>query len=258
MMRRRWTEQRKFTIAMALLLGVASCRDDETDASGGSGGGGTDSGTAGGSGGTDSETGGTGGSSGGGTDGGTDGGSVCSTQEVGLPCAVPEDCCGANLRACPGLWRCFEGTCAQSCQTDAQCQLPGSLSERRCLTVLDIGGSPHTVHGHTIKACVQPCETDWDCGRKYMMRGTVCRGPTAEGVPFCTPGGSGPRCGDGVVEGSELCDDGNADDTDACDNRCVPSTCGDGVVDPGEECDDGNTNDDDACTNDCIYVPPPG
>jgi cysteine-rich repeat protein len=59
-------------------------------------------------------------------------------------------------------------------------------------------------------------------------------------------------CGNGVVDLSEACDDGNTDDTDACTSECQPATCGDGFVQAGvEACDDGNQFNDDACTNKC-------
>src|SRR5262249_15473831 len=35
-------------------------------------------------------------------------------------------------------------------------------------------------------------------------------------------------CGNSRVDPGELCDDGNRDDTDSCDNSCRPATCGDG------------------------------
>ncbi|NIT97390.1 MAG: hypothetical protein GWM91_19075, partial [Actinobacteria bacterium] len=70
-----------------------------------------------------------------------------------------------------------------------------------------------------------------------------CDGGTDEG---CT-------CGDGIVAGDEECDDGNADDTDACRNDCTNNTCNDGDGDgygspgnagcpngPAEDCDDGD------------------
>jgi MYXO-CTERM domain-containing protein len=45
------------------------------------------------------------------------------------------------------------------------------------------------------------------------------------------------RCGDGVVSGTEVCDDGNTDPTDQCSNACLAPACGDGVVQRSEECD---------------------
>ncbi len=60
-------------------------------------------------------------------------------------------------------------------------------------------------------------------------------------------------CGDGVVTGAEVCDDGNLDDSDACTSACVPAFCGDGYLWAGEEqCDDGNTIGGDGCSEDCI------
>lgn len=47
-------------------------------------------------------------------------------------------------------------------------------------------------------------------------------------------------CGNGVPEGDEECDDGNADDIDNCSNACQLPKCGDGVRAGVEECDDGN------------------
>ncbi len=64
-------------------------------------------------------------------------------------------------------------------------------------------------------------------------------------------------CGDGVVEGTEECDEGaaNSDSTpDACRTDCREPFCGDGVSDSGEACDDGPSNSDvvpDACRSDC-------
>lgn len=38
------------------------------------------------------------------------------------------------------------------------------------------------------------------------------------------------RCGDGIVDPGEACDDGNLDDTDACTQACALAACGDGIV----------------------------
>jgi len=64
-----------------------------------------------------------------------------------------------------------------------------------------------------------------------------------------------PICGNGVVEGDEECDDGNAIDGDGCSAACVDEgtvNCGNGVLDPGEECDDGNTVSGDGCSATCV------
>lgn len=63
-------------------------------------------------------------------------------------------------------------------------------------------------------------------------------------------------CGDGRVEGSEECDDGEANSdelADACRTNCQEAACGDGVIDIrlNETCDDGNSINDDACNNLC-------
>ncbi|MBI1818209.1 MAG: DUF4215 domain-containing protein [Deltaproteobacteria bacterium] len=60
-----------------------------------------------------------------------------------------------------------------------------------------------------------------------------------------------PLCGNGVLNGSEECDDGNLIDGDGCDFNCTITRCGNGRVTAGEECDDGNANPADGCTNDC-------
>jgi fibro-slime domain-containing protein len=70
------------------------------------------------------------------------------------------------------------------------------------------------------------------------------------------------KCGDGKVEGSEGCDDGNTKPNDGCSPTChfepscsstagtCTSKCGDGLV-VNEGCDDGNTNSGDGCSSDC-------
>jgi cysteine-rich repeat protein len=82
-------------------------------------------------------------------------------------------------------------------------------------------------------------------------------------------------CGNGVLEGSETCDDGNAVAGDGCDLQCqaevaadsgaaftctgtAPSTCalcGNRKVEPTETCDDGNTVAGDGCDASCQIEP---
>jgi MYXO-CTERM domain-containing protein len=59
-------------------------------------------------------------------------------------------------------------------------------------------------------------------------------------------------CGNGVVEIGEPCDDGDADDTDACLTSCELASCGDGFLWAGvEACDDGDVLDGDGCSALC-------
>ncbi|MDI1436465.1 DVUA0089 family protein [Polyangium sorediatum] len=73
-------------------------------------------------------------------------------------------------------------------------------------------------------------------------------------------------CGNGVITGSETCDDGNTNSGDGCSSSCVveqgykctgaPSvcalSCGNGVVDGVDACDDGNTVGGDGCSSTCV------
>ncbi len=80
---------------------------------------------------------------------------------------------------------------------------------------------------------------------------------TADGGTNGNDSGVEVECGNGIVEGSEECDDGlsNSDtEPDACRANCTEASCGDGVNDSNEGCDDGSSNSDtepDACRTDC-------
>jgi cysteine-rich repeat protein len=77
-----------------------------------------------------------------------------------------------------------------------------------------------------------------------------------------------PMCGDGAVNGTDICDDGNTDAGDGCSDTCTvedgwncdaadPSVCtticGDFMVVGAEICDDGNTVAGDGCSDLCAY-----
>jgi len=70
---------------------------------------------------------------------------------------------------------------------------------------------------------------------------------------ICTVNCKDATCGDGLLlEGVELCDDGNVVDTDDCRKDCTPAKCGDNVINVGKEtCDDGNTDPNDGCSATC-------
>jgi cysteine-rich repeat protein len=77
--------------------------------------------------------------------------------------------------------------------------------------------------------------------------------PTPEPTPAPEPTPVLPGCGNGVIEGIEECDDGeaNGDEPDACRADCTAPACGDGVHDSGEACDDGNPYGGDGCSPTC-------
>jgi len=80
--------------------------------------------------------------------------------------------------------------------------------------------------------------------------GEASSGDSAESSTATT--GDPPKvCGNGEIEGDELCDDGNQDNTDFCTVLCKPPTCGDGLPGPDEVCDDGNVLDNDECLSTC-------
>lgn len=96
-------------------------------------------------------------------------------------------------------------------------------------------------------------------------------GGTATGGGGSTGGaGQTPACGDGVVNGMDVCDDGDLVGGDGCSPECTvepgwvcsgagPSdclaTCGDGLVIGPEQCDDGNFATGDGCGLTCHVEP---
>lgn len=63
------------------------------------------------------------------------------------------------------------------------------------------------------------------------------------------------RCGDGQVDGDEVCDDGTNDGSyGTCGPGCgaLGPRCGDNVVQAVEQCDDGNAADADGCNTNCV------
>ncbi|HRI10663.1 MAG TPA: DUF4215 domain-containing protein, partial [Nannocystaceae bacterium] len=91
------------------------------------------------------------------------------------------------------------------------------------------------------------------CGDSIVQAGVEeCDDGNADDADACTNACMNAKCGDGIVGPGEMCDDGNDVDTDDCTNACAPASCGDGIVQDGvEECDDMNAVDTDACLSTC-------
>lgn len=90
------------------------------------------------------------------------------------------------------------------------------------------------------------------CGDGRLQGGELCdAGPLNSLYGACTPLCLPNFCGDGFPGPSEVCDDGNNSDDDLCRGDCSRALCGDGLLQPDEACDDGNSKDDDKCTTRC-------
>lgn len=115
--------------------------------------------------------------------------------------------------------------------------------------------------------CTWTCETDDECDDHNACSGTeTCSGHVCQdgedlpdgadctmtgGDPGVCRGGvcAGIRCGNGLTEPGEECDDGNTSDTDACLTTCRNAACGDGFVWEGaEDCEGTATR---PCTTTC-------
>lgn len=100
------------------------------------------------------------------------------------------------------------------------------------------------------------------CSNPNAMNGTMCTSNMVNGS--CTAG-TCIACGDGIVNGTEACDDGNTTANDGCNATCVIETgfactgapsactpvCGDGLLRGLEQCDDSNTTSGDGCSSAC-------
>jgi cysteine-rich repeat protein len=64
-----------------------------------------------------------------------------------------------------------------------------------------------------------------------------------------------PICLNGVIEGTEVCDDGNLLNGDGCDENCTSTGCGNGILTSPEVCDDGNLTNGDGCASSCAIEP---
>lgn len=113
-----------------------------------------------------------------------------------------------------------------------------------------------------VTALVQGCPATGACVLAQYADAHVSVYPGAVLEIAC---GAATICGDGTLEGSEACDDGNTAGGDGCSATCAvetgwtcagsPSecatTCGDGVKAGAEACDDGNNVSLDGCSEAC-------
>lgn len=106
--------------------------------------------------------------------------------------------------------------------------------------------------------CSADCKSDEMCGNGYVdiATGEACDDGNSDDLDACLRSCRIAGCGDGFVHAAngETCDAGeaNANTPDAaCRTNCQPQRCGDGILDGGEACDDGNVVSGDGCSGDC-------
>lgn len=112
---------------------------------------------------------------------------------------------------------------------------------------------------------------DGHLGLGFMMDPSMARTENITSIGFCPERGCSEVkplillndfiCGNGIIEGSEECDDGNLDDNDGCSRFCQVeecyfepekcAVCGNEIRDYGEECDLGAVNGERACDDKC-------
>jgi cysteine-rich repeat protein len=112
-------------------------------------------------------------------------------------------------------------------------------------------------NGNGPDACRPDCRRA-RCGDGVLDTGEACDDGNDAACDGCSPGCAvepGVVCGDGVRNQAcgEECDEGGGNGTlpNGCRADCRLARCGDGVVDDGEACDDGNGAPCDGCAFDC-------
>ncbi len=146
-------------------------------------------------------------------------------QSCEFDCTAPGPSCGDLIvngsEECDGEYEAWEeGLCSDwsACSQDSDC-------------------ATGTCEATTSR---EACVLDADGYQQYRYRtcGSTCGWDTWSA---CVTGDQ--QCGNGILEGDEICDDGNDSNNDACLNTCEFNTCGDDFVYTGiESCDRGSGN----------------
>lgn len=133
-----------------------------------------------------------------------------------------------------------------------------------CIGFMAIGVTTHDVRPAEAATCGNDfAEYPFEACDGGDLRGFSCSYFGASGslgcnvscTDFVYSGCVYPFCGDGIVNGSEQCDDGNTSNGDGCSSSCStetpPASCGNGSIDSGENCDDYNSTGGDGCSSSC-------
>lgn len=177
---------------------------------------------------------------------------------------------------------CYSGTTGVECYDGrciAHCDFNTIRSGYECLAgkILPEGTEVVPVCGNKLKEDGETCDGGYtSCpglGGGFTGGLAYCEDDCLSwDTSQCTGGGDTPFCGDGLIEGDEVCDGGSKPCADIssstpegnayCENDCTAwdtskcssessSVCGNGIKESGEECDDGNKSSGDGCDSDC-------
>jgi cysteine-rich repeat protein len=119
--------------------------------------------------------------------------------------------------------------------------------EWTCKNNADCGGGDECSSSGT-------CKPDHTCSVQAVADETLCD----NGDGWCKNGTCVPyKCGDGIVDKNlgEDCDDGDQNGTDEseCSLQCTVTRCGNGIIEGDEQCDDGNDEPLDSCDPECRW-----
>ncbi|MEM9192756.1 MAG: DUF4215 domain-containing protein [Myxococcota bacterium] len=201
--------------------------------------------------------------------------------EAGTPCIQIVTCGNARIEGdetCDDRNTTSGDGCSASCELEAGWECPtvgAACRATRCgdglvagFELCDDGGVCNGGNGTA-------CTSDADCAT--AADGDTCEPQAGDGCSascqledgfVCPNEGAAcvaTVCGDGVAEGTEDCDDGNATIGDGCTPFCTrepqctngtcAAVCGDEVVFAPETCDDGNVIAGDGCSPTCQVEP---
>ncbi|HXS17285.1 MAG TPA: DUF4215 domain-containing protein [Polyangiaceae bacterium] len=193
----------------------------------------------------------------------------CAAARVECPAGEPGCACEAEARCNEGL-RCSGGRCREADASDGSggtahfveddWPLPDEYDE---YDEYD-DGEPKAPCGDGIIIFPEQCDPAAlsipGCNTCQLTAGYMCTGEPS----VCRE----TVCGDGVIEGTETCDDSNTVPFDGCDMSCrvepdcntksgqgCTGSCGDGLAVAPETCDDGNRVPGDGCSEACQMEP---
>jgi len=164
-------------------------------------------------------------------------GSACGSAKICIAGACVDDICGDGFKN--ATEECDDGNMVDGDGCDS-CKFSCASDDptRDCSNLDPCVGTTCDDTTHTCGNAIAEGET---CGQSSVCIMDMC---------------SAIKCGDGVAQTGEECDDGNNVDGDGCQANCVlpPSPlCGNGARDPGEQCDDSNSKNLDGCDASCKF-----